>query len=414
MPNMRTGRVAALDIGSSKICCAIADVGENGDIRVLGAMHRESDGVENGVVVDMNAAREAILSVVAAAENYVGERIERVFINLSGGEFHSEIQEIEMAIDGLEISDTDIRRADLRNSQIVQPANDVLVHSLPIKYSIDGNRGIRDPRGMFGERLGISYLRVAVSAGPVQSIHNCVEGCHLKIEGTVATPYASGLSCLSEDERNLGVTLVDMGGGTTTVAVFYEGQVVFLDSIPIGGHHITSDIARGLLTSVTHAERLKTLYGDVLPPSGSNDAVIDVPVLGDDNTQSSHIPMSVLSSIMIPRVEETLEQVRETLKLSHTDQIAGRGLVLTGGAAQLRGLVSFAEAVLEKKVRIGRPSRFHGLAEANSGPAFATCTGLLRYAVEKSAEGLEAALGGINTREQPLPVRAMQWIKECF
>ncbi len=414
MAKLRTGIIAALDVGSTKICCFIAHANAEGGIRVIGIAHQASAGVRNGAVVDMETAQNAILTAVSAAEELAGERIDRIFVNLSGGRIHSHVQEIEVSIAGHEIGETDIRRARERNFQIELPEDREMVHCLPVGYAIDGNRGIHDPRGMFGDRLAVSFHHVSAGAGPVRNLKNVIARCHLDVEEVVVSPYASGLSCLVEDERDLGVTLVDMGGGSTTIAVFYDGHMVFTDSIPVGGGHVTNDIARGLSTPVVHAERMKTLYGSALTSQADDNEMIDVPLVGeDDHNHANHVPRSLLTGIIRPRVEETLELVRERLEVSGADRIAGRRLVLTGGASQLHGIPELAGLVLEKQVRIGRPLRISGLAEATSGPAFSACAGLLRYGVEKFAGLIEDSAANETVPSSRLQ-RIGQWLRESF
>jgi cell division protein FtsA len=216
------------------------------------------------------------------------------------------------------------------------------------------------------------------------------------------------------DERDLGVTLIDMGGGTTTIAVFYDGQVVYTDSVPIGGQHVTSDIARGLSTPLAHAERMKTLYGSALASGSDEREMIDVPLVGEeDQHHANPVPKSILTGVIQPRVEETFELVRSRLEASGFDNLAGRRVVLTGGASQLSGVRDLAQLILDKQVRMGRPMRVHGLAEAVSGPAFATCAGLLVHALLPAGEPIRrrrsetaAASGFIG--------RLGLWLKENF
>ena len=414
MAKLRTGIISALDIGSSKICCLIAHMNAEGGIRIIGAAHQASAGVRNGAIIDMEAAQNSILTAISASEELAGERIDRVFVNLSAGAIYSHIQEIEVSIAGHEIAETDIQRARERNLQIQQPEDRDLIHCLPVGFSIDGKRGIRDPRGMFGEQLGVSFHRINAAPGPIRNLKNCVVRCHLDIEEVVVSSYASGLSCLVDDEKDLGVTLIDMGGGTTTLAVFYDGQVVYADSIPVGGSHVTNDVARGLSTPVSHAERMKILYGSAVASQSDENQVIDVPLVGeDDHNHPNHVPRSILISIIQPRIEETFELVRERLEFSGANRVSGRRLVLTGGACQLNGVPELAGTVLEKQVRVGRPLRISGLAEATSGPAFSTCAGLLRYGVEKYAGTIEDTPSNANTPASRI-TKISQWLKESF
>jgi cell division protein FtsA len=228
---------------------------------------------------------------------------------------------------------------------------------------------------------------ITAAAGPLRNLQTCVERCHLDIQSLVISPYASGLATLVEDEMDLGVTVIDMGGGTTTIAVFFDGHVIYTDSLAIGGGHVTNDIARGLSTPLAHAERMKTLYGNCIPSPADEREVISVPQVGEeDPANATTIPKSILVGIIQPRLEETFELVRSRLEHGGYGKIAGRRVVLTGGASQLSGVRELAALVLDKQVRMGRPIRIGGLAEATGGPAFATAVGLLAYGTSAEIE----------------------------
>jgi cell division protein FtsA len=248
----------------------------------------------------------------------------------------------------------------------------------------------------------------------VRNLAHCIGRCHLEIAGLVVSPYAAGLACLVEDESDLGVTVIDMGGGTTSIAVFYDGNLVFTDSVPVGGGHVTNDIARGLSTPVAHAERMKTLYGSAIASAADERELITVPQVGEeDETQANHVPRSLLVGIISPRLEETFEMVRDRLESSGFDKIAGRRVVLTGGACQLPGTRELAALILDKQIRIGRPLRIEGLAEATGGPAFSTSAGLVHFALSERAETPQR---GRALTEEPggLFVRFGHWIRENF
>lgn len=414
MAKTRTGIVAALDVGSSKVCCFIAHVSADGGIRVAGGSQHAAQGVRSGVIVDMEAAQSAILTAVTAAEQLAGERIREVFVNVTGGKLTSRTLGANVSIAGREVEDADLRRVLNHGYNFREIDERALLHCIPVGYSIDGSRGIRDPRGMFGDTLSVNMHLVSAGAGAMRNLRTCVERCHLDIEAMVAAPYAAALSCLVEDEMDLGVTLIDMGGGTTTVAVFYDGSVVFTDSVPIGGAHVTNDIARGLSTPLVHAERMKTLYGSAIPAPSDDDEVIDVPLIGEDNpSQPNHVPRSMLSGIIAPRLEETFELVRARLDASGAAPLAGRRLVLTGGASQLQGVRELAAQILGKQVRMGRPLRISGLAESTSGPAFAVAAGLLTYAVGKHGTDEDRAA---KITEGPINrvARLGSWLRENF
>jgi cell division protein FtsA len=226
----------------------------------------------------------------------------------------------------------------------------------------------------------------------------CLARCRLEVADIVIAPYAAGLAALVEDEINLGATIIDMGAGTTSVAVFYDGHLLHADSVPIGGSHVTADIARGLSTPLAHAERMKTLYGNAMSAGNDEREMIDVPLMGEeDRSQSNHVPRSMLVGIIRPRIEETLELLRGRLEMTGYDKLAGRRVVLTGGASQLQGVTDLAANVLDKQVRRGRPLKIAGLADSTGGPAFAACAGLLIFA-ERRPDEAPAAVMAARTR----------------
>jgi cell division protein FtsA len=367
----------------------------------------------------MEAAEMAIRKAVDAAERMAGETLEQVVVNLSGGHPASETVGIEVSIAGHAIEDADLKRAlepqrlgDALNGHAGQGRE--IVHSIATGYAVDDTPGIQDPRGMYGDRLGVSMHMVTAASGPLRNLMHCVERCHLDVAAVVVSPYAAGLAALVEDETDLGVTLIDLGGGTTTIAVFGEGEVLHTDVVPVGGQHVTNDIARGLSTSRAHAERMKTLYGHAVAAAADERETIEVPQVGEeDSGATQQVPRSLLTGIIQPRLEETFELVRSRLEASGAERIAGRRVVLTGGASQLPGIRDLASLVLDKQVRIGRPIRVGGLAEATNGPAYATCAGLLTYAVE--AETAAPRPPRPETREPGTVLgRLGHWLREHF
>ena len=419
MARSKSGLITGLDVGCSKVCCFIARVEDGQTPRVIGIGQQASQGVRGGSVVDMKEVQRAIGNAVQAAEHMADLTIDSVIANLSGGQPVSSSIGIEIALNGHEIGEADLRRAfeHGRQAQGLGEALDEsrqLIHSIPTGYRIDGDRGIRDPHGMYGDQLGVNIHLVTAAAGAVRNLTTCIERCHLDTAGFVVSPYASGLATLVEDEMELGVTLIDMGGGTTTIAVFLEGQVVYTDVIPVGGGHVTKDIARGLSTPVANAERTKTLFGHALVNCTNHREMIDVPQVGEENGHHTHqVPRSLLVGIIQPRLEETFELVRSRLESSGFDKIAGRRVVLTGGACQLPGLSELSALILDKQIRIGRPRGVTGLADATCGPAYATCAGLLIHATSADqAASLEAPPRTAGP-DRPFG-RFGHWIREYF
>ena len=412
---VRNGLVAALDIGSTKVVCFIARTGGDTGLQIIGMGHQLSRGIRSGTIVDMEAAADSIRATVEAAEQMAGENIREVVVNLSGGEPASRLIAYEISIAGHQIGDADLRQVlDPNVLNHGRPADHELVHILPVGYSIDGQRGVADPRGMFGERLGANVHVISASNGALRNLATCIAHCHLEIDDKVISPLASSLACLVGDEKELGVTLIDMGGGTTTIAVYFDGELIHTDGIPVGGMHVTNDIARGLSTPVAHAERMKTLYGSAMPSPSDDREVLKVPVIGEETeAESNPVPRSMLVSIIRPRIEETFEMVRARLEETGFDKVAGRRVVLTGGASQLSGVREVAGMILDKQIRLGRPQPIRGMAEATGGPAFSTCAGLLKYAIRTQA-------AAVSSPYRPTEVpngrfsRFGQWLRENF
>jgi cell division protein FtsA len=395
---VKPGIYAALDIGTTKVSCFVGKMeqGKTGaplPVRVIGIGHHPSHGLRAGAVIDMVLAEQAIRAAVEAAERMAGLTLRQVVINLSAGSPTSHGINVEVGIKGHEICEQDLSDGFTHGRSNFASDGREIVHSVPTGFSIDGSRGVRDPLGMFGEELGIDMNIVTATPGPIRNLLACVERCHLDVSRIVVTPYASGLACLVEDEVDLGVTCIDMGGGTTSISVFAEGALQFAGVVPVGGEAVTKDIAQGLSTPFDHAERMKTLYGSALGGTGDVKELIRVPMVGDAmEDHHTTIPKSMLTKIIRPRVEETFEHVRDKIKSGGFEDLAGRRMVLTGGASQLTGVRELATRVLEKQVRLGQPIKLTGLADATRGPAFSTCAGLLSFASNPPLEAFGSAL----------------------
>jgi cell division protein FtsA len=404
----RGSLIAAIDIGTTKVCCFIARV--EARPRILGIGHQIARGVRSGTIIDLDATSHSIRSAVHAAEEMAGETIDRAVVNLSGGYSASRIVKAEIGV-GREITDGDMRQVLERGYQMRDSPDGQVIHSIPVGFSIDDSRGILDPRGMVGERLAVNMHVVTAGAASVRNHTAAIGRSHLEVEALVVNPYAAGLACLVDDEMDLGVTVIDMGGGTTTIGVFFGGNLILADSVPVGGIHVTNDIARGLATPLAHAERMKALFGSAVSSTLDERETIAVPQIGEEEDgHVNHVPKSLLVSIIGPRIEETFELVRNRLEASGVDKIAGRRAVLTGGACQLHGARELAGLILDKQVRIGRPTRINGLAEATHGPAFSTAAGLLVFALSERAEAPRPP------RLAPSGVfgRVGQWLRENF
>lgn len=415
--------IAGLDIGSSKISCLIARViDDEGQFEVVGAGHQASHGVKSGTIIDVDAAEAAIRHTVHAAENMAADSIKGyplrdVLINLPGVHSASRRMQVDVQISGQDITQNDVNRALSKAHDQVQDKEDnsEIVHTIPADFAIDGNKGIRSPVGMFGQELSVDVHMVTGELNALRNIATCVERSHLDISALCLSSYAAGLSCLVEDEMDLGCTVVDIGGGVTSFAVFQGGKMIHSDAVPLGGLHITSDIARGLTTSLVDAERLKTLYGSAVATMSDESEVIDVPQVGEAagsnlQTQPHYMPRSLLVGIMQPRMEEIFELVRARLADSPAGINVGRRVVLTGGVSQTQGIKDLAQHVLDKQVRLGAPLRIKSLPDVVSGPAFSATTGLLHYIAERSDE----IPSEIVTKVQPgnMWERVQRWLHE--
>lgn len=409
--------MAALDIGSSKVACFIGRIIDDaGTFEVLGVGHHASKGIKGGVIVDLDAAEAVIRQTVHAAENMAadimkGYPLREVVVNLPGVSAVSHAYTSDVQIAGHEVTDNDVRRALARAQEQVLSSEYELIHTIPMDFRIDGNEGIRDPRGMFGQDMSVDIHMVTGDMGPLQNMAAAIERSHLDITALCVSAYAAGLASLVEDEMDLGCTVIDMGGGVTSFAVFNGGRMVYADAVPVGGAHITNDIAKGLTTSMNDAERLKALYGSAMASNMDESELIDVPQLGEDeHAAPNHVPRSLLVGIMQPRIEEVFEMVRAKLNDSGLGNAVGRRVVLTGGSSQIQGLKDLAHHVLDKQVRLGKPIRLTGLPDAVSGPAFATTAGLLTYVSERAGEMPAEIMA--QTEPGNLWERIRHWLRE--
>lgn len=386
--SFRSGLIAVLDVGSSKVVCIIGRA-EPGNLRVLGAALRESQGIKSGTVTGLEHAEEAIREAVAAAENHADTRIQNVLISVNCGSPTSATARTAMTLDGALVGDDHLHALLSDGRAKCKLDGYEIIQARPTAYVVDEARGVRDPRGMFCQRIGVSMHAVAVKPSPLQNLKLAVERCHLSVAGALFAPYASALSTLTPDEKQLGATVIDMGGGVTSIAVFMEGEMVHADVVPIGGAHVTADLARMLAAPVSAAERIKTLYGAALGDIETGTDVVAVPQMGEDGDEYAvRVPRSMLTRIIQPRLEEVFGEVATRLRASGFDVAAGRRAVLTGGACQLAGTRELAQRILNKQVRVGRPQTFQGLPAASAGPDYATALGLLMAGATMPPEAL--------------------------
>ncbi|HYA05904.1 MAG TPA: cell division protein FtsA [Xanthobacteraceae bacterium] len=422
----RSALVAALDVGSSKVVCLIARLRPHGPqqvltrrshaIEVIGFGHTGARGMKAGSVVNLAQAEEAIRQAVDAAERMAAVEIESVILSLSAGRLASELFAADVDLVGSSVSEGDIARVLAAGSRHSLRDGRAVLHSLPVGYSIDGVDGIRDPRGMLGSRFGVDMHVATTDIAAARNLMLAVERCHLDVEAMVASPYVAALAVLADDEADLGSAVVDMGAGTTTIAVFLNGRLVHLEGFALGGHHVTTDIARGLNARVADAERIKTLYGTVLGGGSDERDMVTVPPLSEDERdQAQFVPRAALVGIVKPRVEEILEMIRDRLAASPIAAERRGHVILTGGASQLTGLPDLASRILGRPARIGRPLGIAGVPDAAKGPAFAVAAGLLVYPQAAHLEHFDARRKRqLMTGTGGYFARVGRWLRESF
>ena len=422
----RAAVVAALDVGTSKIVCLIARLEPHPPQEVLrrrshgvcvfGASHVAARGMKAGSVVDLDAAELVVRQAIDAAERRAEVQLESVVVSLSGGRIESEHFTAGIEVSGT-VTHNDITRVLAAASRHAVRNDRAVLHSLPVGYSLDAVTGIRDPRGMLGRRFGVDMHMATADFATARNLMLTVERSHLGVEAMVASPYVAGLSVLADDEADLGAAVIDMGAGTTTLAVFSGGRFVHTDGFALGGGHITLDLARGLHAGIADAERIKTFYGSVLTGGSDDRDMITVPPVGDDDREPPQfVSRENIVRIIRPRVEEILELARDRLANSPFAAEPRARVVLTGGASQLGGLADLAARIFGRPVRIGRPLGVAGMPDAAKGPAFAVAAGLLVYPQAADLEHLEPR----RTRQLMMTgtggymARVGRWLRESF
>jgi cell division protein FtsA len=386
----RTALVASLDIGTSKIACMIARLrpcppsdafrGRTHAVELIGYSQIQSRGMKGGAVVDLAECEQAVRQAVALAERMAKVRVESVLLSVSGGRPMGQLIEAASDIRGGAVTPGDVSRITSAGMRHATGAGRTVLHALPVSYALDGVKGIRDPRGMLARQFGVDMNVVTTDATVARNLMLVVERCHINVEAMAASPYVASLSVLTDDEADLGAAVVEIGAGTTTIAVYSGGRFVHASGFAVGGHHVTMDLARGLSACIADAERIKTLYGTVL--TGGSDAreLMSVPSAGDNDRDVPQIvSRATIANIVRHRVEEIFEMVRDRLADSPFAAEPKARIVLSGGASQLTGVPELATRILGRPVRVGRPLGFGRLPPEAKTASFAVPTGLLVY-----------------------------------
>ncbi|MFN7360252.1 cell division protein FtsA [Brevundimonas sp.] len=410
--------VAALDLGASKVACFIMKPEGvrhvDRTIRVAGAGHVQSRGVKGGAIVNMDEAARAIGQAVERAERAAGAPVSGVVVSTAIGQMASHRVRAKVSLGAQPVSDGDLARAIGMALAEIRLPNRRPIHVLPVAWSVDGARGVRDPRNMRGGALGLDLVVVSMAEGAFQTLSHALELAHLDLQGVVAAPVAASLAALEDDETDLGCVCIDMGGGSTSAAVWAGGSLLHIESVNVGGEHVTSDIARGLSTSRAGAERLKTLHGSAMASANEDREMLEAPPRGEEpGAGPVVVPRAMLKTVIAPRVEETLELLRDRLRQSGAGLEPGAGIVLTGGASQLNGVRELAVRVFDLPVRLGRPQRAPHLADAAAGPAFCTAAGVLLRAAYGPREAVSALKLMSRQLTAPQPADSRGLISRC-
>jgi len=390
----RIARVfAAVNIGSFRVSAMIMGVSETGEMTVLGSGHRAAQGIKRGYVTDMAAATYAVRDALERAEKLAGVTVQSVWLGASGAGLASRISQIEIEIGGRRIEEEDIETLLTAGRNALEPDGRMVLHAQPACYFLDGAEGIANPKGLHAERLGVDIHTMLADGAPMRNLREAVENAHLEVEGIVATPLAAGYACLTAEERDLGVALVEFGAEVTNVAVFAGGMLVGLTVIPMGSGDITDAIASALGIRRFQAERLKCVHGSAIASPNDHREFVAVNGPADDRggpiargaDEQNRIPRSDLIAVISGELDRLVSDVGRSLEAMGFAGKAGtrnRQVVLTGGGAEMAGLADYAQAALGKPVRVGRPPQLKGLPEAHAVPGFATLAGLVLYAAE--------------------------------
>jgi len=386
--------VTGLDIGTTKICALIAEIGGENNIEIIGIGLAPSNGLRKGIVVDIDKTSHAIKSAIQKAERMAGQKVDSAYVGIAGSHIESINSHGVVAVTGdeKEIKESDIKRVIDAARIIPVSAEEDILHVLPREFIVDGSPGIQDPLGMSGVRLEVETHIIKGASTSIQNLVKSVLRAGLSVDEVVLEPLASSQAVLSEDEKELGAVLVDIGGGTTDVIVFHEGSIAHTSVLPVGGNHVSNDIAVGLRTPVSEAEKIKIMHGSVLPEEIDDAEKIEV--LAASGKERKKLSRKMLCQVIEPRMSEMFNLVKKELDSTGSTDLTPAGLILTGGASLLEGSERLASDITELPVRIGEPDYVSGLSNVIDNPVyikkgdtipraiFSTAVGLIEFALE--------------------------------
>ena len=402
--------LVALDIGTSKVVAIVAELKGEGHYEVIGLGQSDSKGLKKGVVVNIEATVQSIQRALEEAELMADCKIREVYTGIAGSHIRSINSRGMVAIKDREVSQQDVERVIETAKAIPIPTDQQVLHILNQEFIVDGQGDVREPLGMSGVRLEVNVHIVTGAVSAAQNIVKCVRRCGLDVRDLILQPLASSIAVLSEDEKDLGVCLVDIGGGTTDIAIFTQGAIRHTGVIPIAGDQITNDIAMALRTPTKDAEDIKRRYGCALKQLADPHQMVEVPGIGERSARQ--LSRQTLAEVIEPRIEELYSLVQAELRRSGYEELLSSGIVLTGGSSSMQGMVELGEEIFHMPVRIGQPQYYGGLAEVVRNPRYATAVGLLLLGLQQQRQHdlAQAQLGSV----AGLIERMKNWFKGNF
>tara|TARA_R110001592_G_scaffold106453_1_gene298828 strand:- start:8230 stop:9435 length:1206 start_codon:yes stop_codon:yes gene_type:complete len=400
--------IVGLDIGTSKVVALVGEIGVDGILEIVGIGSHPSRGLKKGVVVNIESTVQSIQRAIEEAELMAGCEIHSVFAGIAGNHIRSLNSHGIVAIRDREVVQADIDRVLDAGQAVAIPADQKVLHILPQEYVIDNQEGVREPLGMSGVRLEAKVHLVTCALNAVQNIEKCIRRCGLEVEDVILEQLASSYAVLTEDEKELGVCMVDIGGGTTDIAIFTEGAIRHTAVIPIAGDQVTNDIAMALRTPTQYAEEIKIRYACALAKLAGPEETIKVPSVGERPPRD--LSRQALAEVVEPRYDELFTLIQAELRRSGFEDMIPAGIVLTGGTSKMEGAVELAEEIFHMPVRLGTPQEFKGLADVVRNPIYATSVGLLHYGNRHHA----AAASNLETSKESPLIRIKRWFKGNF
>jgi cell division protein FtsA len=405
--------IVGLDIGTSKVVAIVGATTEEGDIEIVGIGSHPSRGMKKGVVVNIESTVQSIQRAVEEAELMAGCEIHSVYAGIAGSHIRSMNSHGIVAIKDREVMPADLERVIEAAKAVAIPADQKILHILPQEYVIDNQEGIKEPLGMSGVRLEAKVHLVTGAENAAQNIEKCVRRCSLEVDDVILEQLASSYAVLTDDEKELGVCMVDIGGGTTDIAIFTEGAIRHTAVIPIAGDQVTNDIAMALRTPTQNAEEIKMKYACALTSLAGADETIKVPSVGDRPPRD--LSRQALAEVVEPRYEELFTLIQAELRRSGFEDIIPAGIVLTGGTAKMEGVVHLAEEIFHMPVRLAVPQGITGLTDVVRNPIYSTAVGLLQYGKKTLEEsGVEVAEQPVVSDEEGVVTKIKKWFQGNF